>query len=118
LPAGESCNEVIVFAVRFQKRVSFADAEIGMNVKTKTKRAAGRTISLSFQMLHRIARDTLGILNILLLAIGDAYRKLQVSPVRRDDAFWNCGADFDQHCRIRGLERLRRGCSERCGFPV
>jgi hypothetical protein len=33
-------------------------------------------------MLHRIARDTPGILNILLLAIGDAYRKLQVSRVR------------------------------------
>jgi hypothetical protein len=33
-------------------------------------------------MLHRIARDTPGILNISLLAIGDAYRKLQVSRVR------------------------------------
>jgi hypothetical protein len=45
LPGGESCSDVIVLAVRFQNRVSFADAPAGTNAKKRAVKVAALVMS-------------------------------------------------------------------------
>src|ERR1700736_746705 len=56
LPAGESCNEVIVLAVRFQNWVSFANAPVGMIAILKAIRVVAGAILAAPEMLRRNTR--------------------------------------------------------------
>jgi hypothetical protein len=54
LPAGESCSEVIVLAVRFQNLVSFASALIGSKAEIRIIKAVRLAIFAPPGMLRRI----------------------------------------------------------------